>query len=89
MLRRVAGCRGRGLVDAIRGEQPRAAPAQLRATRPLWPTGVPGSPEGKPREEGCYFLLTEQGWVHLPADELKGPLVAVGKLLLDHLPWSD
>jgi hypothetical protein len=34
-------------------------------------------------------LRMEHGWVHLPADEISGPVVAVGKLLLNHLPGND
>jgi hypothetical protein len=34
-------------------------------------------------------LRMEHGWVHLPADEISGPVVAVGKLLLNHLPGKD
>jgi len=55
----------------------------------VWPPRVPGGPEPNPREVGCYFLRMEHGWVHLPADEINGPVVAVGKLLLDHLPWNE
>jgi hypothetical protein len=38
-----------------------------------------------PIEQGCYFLLMENGWVHLAADEFSGPTVAVGKFLLERL----
>lgn len=55
----------------------------------VWPPQVPGGPEPNPREEGKYFLRMEHGWVHLPADEISGPVVAVGKLLLNHLPGKD
>lgn len=51
----------------------------------VWPVKAAGGADGKPREVGSYFLRMDQGWVYLPEDELSGPVVAVGKALLDHL----
>jgi len=54
----------------------------------VWPAvsaGAASVPPGRPREVGWYFLRMDQGWVHLPDDELTGPVVAVGKVLLEWL----
>jgi hypothetical protein len=54
----------------------------------VWP---PADPEGSTPgawEDGRYFLKMEQGWVHLPGDEILGPIVAIGKWILDHTGQS-
>jgi hypothetical protein len=35
------------------------------------------------REVGLFFLRMEQGWVYLPEGDVTGPVVAVGKALID------
>jgi hypothetical protein len=48
-------------------------------------TAANAAPSGRPREVGSYFLRMEQGWVHVPGEELNGLVVALGKALLDGL----
>jgi hypothetical protein len=38
------------------------------------------------REVGWFFLRMEQGWVYLPEGDVTGPVVAVGKALIDLMP---
>jgi len=54
----------------------------------IWPDKTAGGADAKPNEVGSYFLLMDQGWVCLPEDELGGPVVSVGKALLEHLSRS-
>jgi hypothetical protein len=40
------------------------------------------------RETGRFFLRMEQGWVYLPEGDVTGPVVAVGKALIDLMSSS-
>jgi hypothetical protein len=50
-----------------------------------WPAETNPRAHGKPRlpEVGWFFLRMEQGWVYLPEGDVTGPVVAVGKALID------
>jgi hypothetical protein len=67
------------------------APGLRYVVARVWParTGLAaGSQRKGPKEAGCYFLRMDQGWVYLPEDDLTGPIIAVGKALLDRLPGA-